>query len=343
MFELEFKDNFVQLGECLLRWLDSEACEPLMDNAIALSYRDNPFFTPYMQRYAMRTIAQTFLCREELERWLGNYSVTKNKKYTDWIGIIMAGNIPLVGFHDFLCVMACGSGAVIKLSSKDKFLLPAVFGLLCRINPIWRNRVQFVTEMKETINRYTNNFKGLISTGSDATKQAVSQEYAGIPMLLRGQRFSFAIISGYETKQELQALATDVFLYYGLGCRNVSYLLVPREYDFTELLKNFAQMRTLVADECYMNIYKRNKAILVLEDEKFLDGGFFLIRQTANVHSFIGELGYMEYGSESDVLAFENENWGKIQKKYRTFGLAQAPEIDEYADGTDVMDFILYL
>lgn len=343
MFEREFKDNFKQLGESLLKWLDHTVCEPLMDDAMALSYRNNPFFTPYMQQHAVRTIVQTFLQEEELERWLGNYPVIKQRNYTDWIGIIMAGNIPLVGFHDFLCVMACGSGAIIKLSSKDKFLLPAVFELLCRINPVWRNRVQFVPDMKGATVQYPDNFKGLISTGSDATKQAVSQEYAGIPMLLRGSRFSFAIVSGYETEQQLQALAMDVFLYYGLGCRNVSYLLVPRGYDFTKLLKNFAQVRTLVADECYMNIYKRSKAVLLMEGEKFIDGGFFLIRQTANVYSFIGELGYMEYGSESDVLAFESENWGKIQKKYRTFGLAQAPKIDEYADGTDVMDFILYL
>lgn len=336
MFESEFKDNFSQLGELLLKWLDNITGEPLMYNAIALSYSSNPFFTPYMQCHAIRTIVQTFLDRAELERWIGNYSVIKKNGCGDTIGVIMAGNIPLVGFHDFLCVMGSGRRAVIKLSSKDKYLLPAICEILCRINPMWRERVRFV----DRIDINFTEISALISTGSDSTVQAVAQEYAGVTMLLRGRRFSFAVLCGNENEQELEELAKDVFLYYGLGCRSVNYFLVPRGYNFEKLIESFKCMRTLAMNECYMNIYKRAKAVMMIEDIKFIDGRFFLMKQTDNVYSSIAELGYMEYGSESDILAFEVENSTHIQKKYRTFGLAQAPRIDEYADEIDVMNFI---
>ncbi|MEG1089033.1 MAG: acyl-CoA reductase [Bacteroidales bacterium] len=341
MFEKEFKDNFSQLGECLTRWLNNMAVEPLLDSAIAMSYSVNPFFLPYMQRYAIRTIAETFLVTVELEKWAGNHSVINSdkdkKRCLESIGIIMAGNIPLVGFHDFLCVMASGRKGVIKLSSKDKYLLPAIFKILCGINSMWQERVQFV----ENINVVLTPIAALISTGSNSTVQAVAAKYAQVPMLLRGRRFSFAVLSGKESRQELEMLAKDVFLYYGLGCRSINYLFVPIGYNFKNLIESFSCMKTLVANECYMNIYNRGKVIHIMEGDKFIDGEFFLLRETNNVYQPIGEIGFITYKSEMDILTFEKENANHIQKKYRTFGMAQAPRIDEYADGINVMEFIL--
>ncbi len=346
MFGNDFIYSFSQLGERLLGWLGGSLNEPVLDNAIVLSYSDNPFFTPYMQRRAVETIARTFLVRGELERWKGNYVVTaegyagKETGSGNCIGIIMAGNIPLVGFHDFLCVMASGNNAVIKLSSKDKYLLPALAGILCGIDAGWEGKIEFTGNMREYINMYPDKICALISTGSDTTRAAVAEEFAGLPMLLRGRRFSFAVLSGKESVKELEALAEDVFLYYGLGCRSVNYLFVPEGYDFGKLINCFSVMRELAGTTCYMNIYRRNRAVFLMEGEEFIDGGFFLINKASGVHPPVTVIGYAEYDSGSDILAFEEANRGNIQKKYRTFGLAQAPLIDEYADGIDVMRFI---
>lgn len=343
MFNREFTDNFTRLGKAVSAWLEGKAHEPVLDKAIALSYSDNPFFTVYMQRYAIETVARTFLVKEELERWKGNYVVTGRRAAAgdaQNIGIIMAGNIPLVGFHDFLCVLASGHRAVVKLSSKDKYLLPAVWEILCRINPVWRGKVAFTKDMEAYVNEYPDTLSALIATGSDTTRAAVAGKFAGLPLLVRGRRFSFAVLSGKETEPQLQALAKDLFLYYGLGCRNINYLWVPRGYDSRCLVEKLSGMRTVLASGCYMNIYKRQRAVFTMEGEKFTDGGFFLLKKTDDVYPPISVIGYAEYDSESDILAFEEENSGHIQKKYRTFGLAQAPLIDEYADGVDVMEFI---
>lgn len=346
MFDREFTDNFSCLGKALSAWLEGKAHEPVLDKAIALSHSDNPFFTVYMQRYALETLARTFLVKEELERWLGNYVVTGRRAEAGKagnIGIIMAGNIPLVGFHDFLCVLASGNRAVVKLSSKDKYLLPALWEILCRINPVWREKVAFTKDMEAYVNACPDTLSALIATGSDTTREAVAGKFAGLPLLLRGRRFSFAVLSGKETETELQALAGDLFLYYGLGCRNVNYLWVPRGYDPGHLVEKFAGMRTVLASGCYMNIYKRQRAVFTMEGETFTDGGFFLLKKTDDVYPPISVVGYAEYDSESDILEFEEKNREHIQKKYRTFGMAQAPPIDEYADGVDVMEFIFRL
>lgn len=343
MFKREFTDNFSRLGKALSEWLEGSTSEPFLDRAIALSLRDNPFFTVYMQRYAIATVARTFLVKEELERWLGNYVVTGSRAERQGaaiIGIIMAGNIPLVGFHDFLCVLASGNRAVVKLSSKDKYLLPAVWEILCRINPAWRGQVLFTGDMEAYVQQYPDKLSALIATGSDTTREAVAGKFTGLPLLLRGRRFSFAVLSGKEKARELQALAKDIFLYYGLGCRNVNYIWVPRGYDPGYLIEKFSGMRTLLALGCYMNIYKRQRAVFTMEGEAFTDGGFFLLKETDDVYPPVSVIGYAEYDSESEILAFEEANKAHIQKKYRTFGLAQAPQIDEYADGVDVMEFL---
>lgn len=347
MFSKEFIDSFSRLGERLLNWQGGATHEPVLEEAIVLAHSNNPFFTPFMQRHALETIARTFLERKELERWRGNYVVTGTPPEPEpaeagaYVGVIMAGNLPLVGFHDFLCILAGGAGAVVKLSSKDKNLLPALFRMLVEINPLWRGRVVFTENIGEYMRQYPDTLAALISTGSDVTREAVARQFVGIPMLLRGRRFSFAVLSGKENEEELEILAEDVFLYFGMGCRSVNYLWVPRGYDFTKLCAAFSKMRTLLGSDCYMNNYKRMRAMLILEGKTVVDGGFFLLLQTPDVYPPVAVTGYAEYDSETDILLFENQNREYIQKKYRTFGLAQTPAVDEYADEMDTMAFLL--
>lgn len=346
MFINQFIQDFSTLGQYLVKWLDGDTADPALDGALDQAYRINPFFTPYMQRHAIRVIAETFLSKQILENWLKRYFLTgcSPSGFDKVLGIIMAGNIPLVGFHDFLCGLACGRKLRIKLSSKDQILLPLLFDKLCRINPFWSDKVIFLNppgQGDQKLSRWIQDMQGvsaLISTGSDQTAVQISEKFHGIPSLIRGRRFSFAVI---KEGSNLEGLPEDVFLYFGLGCRNINYFLIPEKYDLCNLVEFLQKGRTLVAETCYMDIYKRNRAILMMEGVEFTDGEFFLLQPTEEQALPMGVLGYIRYQSESDITAFETEKIETIQKKYCTFGQAQAPAIDEYADGVDTMEFIL--
>lgn len=343
MFYDQFLRDFAALGRYLLQWLEGEISDHSLQNAIEAAARANPFFTPYMQRYAIGSQARSFLDENELSRWLRSYFPADSRELGNpvsapvrekTVGIIMAGNIPLVGFHDLLCVLACGRRALVKMSSKDSCLLPAVLDVLFRIDPYWKDRVHFTEKMPYEVD-------ALIATGSSETAAKVQKEYAGLPMLVRGRRFSYAVLEGRENAAQLGALGEDIFMYFGLGCRSVSYLLLPEGYDIGILTESLRPLRTLVAEKCYMNVYKRNKSILTMEGEDYTDGGFYIIRQTDEVFLPPGFLGYRTYRTAGDILEFEQKNSGRIQKKYRIFGQAQAPAIDDYADRIDTMKFIL--
>lgn len=347
MFHDEFIRDFATLGLHLRGWADGTVSDAVLTAAAEEARRENPFFTPYMQRHAVRALADAFLEEKQLTRWLRRYfpagaALPEPERFRPsradgsvaTVGIIMAGNIPLVGFHDLLCVLACGRKAVVKMSSKDNRLLPAVLAALGRIRAHWCGQVEFAERVPLTVD-------ALIATGSGETAEKVKRAYAGVPMLVRGRRFSYAVLTGKETPEQLRALGEDVFLYFGLGCRSVSYLLLPEGYDPAVLTEGFAPMRTLVSEDCYRNIYKRNRSMLMLEGEPFADGGFFILRQTPEVFVPAGVLGYRTYRSAGDILEFGRKNSARIQKKYCTFGQAQTPAVDEYADGTDTVEFIL--
>lgn len=344
MSQAQFLNDFSTLGSLLERWLAGNLALPEMERAVAASFSANHFFTPYMQRNAIRAIASRFLVRKELEKWLGNYVARlgggfKGKR----VGIVMAGNIPLVGFHDFLSVMAVGADALVKLSSRDAFLLPAVFSLLCSIDPGWRTRAEFTVSDGKS-GEYLSLFAdadALIATGSNKTKESISAVYGERPLLARGSRFSYAVIDDSNV-ENLRGLAEDVFLYFGLGCRSVSRFLVRRGTGLQALLYELEKGRELVAgNEAYMNSYRRLRAIYGMEGREFADGGFFILAPTEELFLPMGLLGYACYDSDRDLELFESEKIDSIQKKYRTFGLAQSPSVTEYADNVDTVNFLI--
>ncbi len=339
MFKSLFIDDFSALGQKLTLWLNGESKDIALDRALSLSELENPFFTPFMQKNAIAAIANVFLNRDNLTNWLAKYKI-KERFYPNKIGIIMAGNIPVVGFHDFLSVMAYGTKAVIKLSSKDKHLFPAILNILFRINPIWQDRVIFTPHIKEYLSREKNELKGLIATGSDSTISSIKNEFSNTPLLLRGSRFSFAVLSGNETDIELSQLALDIFLYFGLGCRSVSYLFVPKGYNWDRFLSATAPLKEHISHSGYLNSIKRGIALAKMEEIPIINGHFFMLKKGNRTPSQIGEIGFTEYDSDEEIEQFEKINCTEIQKKYRTFGKAQLPLLDEYADNLDTIDFI---
>ena len=342
MFDKEFINNFSTLGLRLLNWANCISSEPLIESAITQSEKLNPLFTPYMQRNSIVTIARFFLDSDVLVQWISKYNLNGDNKISGNnknILVVCAGNIPAVGFHDIMCVLASGNNAVVKLSSKDKFLLPAILDILVRINSRWEEKIKFIYSLQDV----SSVVDGGIAMGSNEAVAALEIGFPNIDKLLRGHMFSYAIINGDESDEQLRMLSYDMLLYFGLGCRSVSYLLVPTNYDFSRLIEACEQLRTLLDVNCYKNSYKRERAIAIMNGDCFIDGGFFLLKYTFDIDNNQSVIGVREYVCGEDLDSFEKENYNIIQKKYRTFGNAQTPKPCEYPNGIDTMEFILKL
>ena len=274
MRESHFINIFALLGKQM-----KKHNTPLLLSAMESAWKSNQFFTLKMQIDAMRNIADKFLQTSSLKWLLNHAGNAENGKWDKTVGIIMAGNLPLVGFHDLLCTLACGCNAYVKLSSKDRWLLPAIYCMLCDIDFYWCGNVVFDIIASEAsfesdfCKRVKGSFGvepcGLIASGSDDTMAEIKKELPRIPKLLRGSRFSFAVLEGDESDGQLGGLAEDMFLYCGLGCRSVSYLFVPEGYDFKRLVKAAKKMEIfLMAIPAYANSYVRERALLLMEEEK---------------------------------------------------------------------------
>lgn len=344
MSESGFLKEFSALGLQLREWIEGSRKIAGLESAVELAYKENEFFTPYMQKRAIEAIAKEFLEYGKLSGWLHSYGPRLKGGFPGKrVAVIMAGNIPLVGFHDFLSVMASGADAIIKLSSKDSILLPALFTLLCGINGSWEGRVEFVTSKGDGYG-YLERFAeadAIIATGSDMAKETIAKAMQGRPFLSRGSRFSYGVIES-ENIDSLEGLAEDVFLYFGLGCRSISYLLIKRGTDISKIVEELKRGERLVAENrAYMNNYRRIKAIYEMEGREYIDGGFFIMAPESEKGLPMGLLGYRYYDSQAEAEAFEREKAEKIQKKYRTFGTAQSPLVGEYADNIDTVGFLI--
>lgn len=344
MQENHFIKSFSLLGKEL-----KKLNNPLIMDAMHSARIDNPLFTCEMQTAAMNNIADKFLQNKQLQ-WLikhadNNENNLRKRGGNLWqktIGIVMAGNLPLVGFHDLLCTLACGRNAFVKLSSKDYRLLPAVYEALCDIDNYWCGKVIFYSDFSLLSN---DKPCAIIASGSDDSMDEIRKKSHRIPKLLRGSRFSFAVLNGSEDERQLEGLAEDMLLYFGLGCRSVSYLLVPEDYDFKALIKaankspkNFRQI--MMAVDAYKNSYLRIRAVNMMENG-CIDGGFFILRKSESFHPPLAQVNFEYYKNNEEIKAFENMYKNKIQKKYTTFGIAQRPEIDDFSDGSDTVQFIL--
>lgn len=316
-------DYLSGLGKRILGYLEGTLGWEELSEAIALSEEENPYFTSYMQRYALKTISTHFLDEKKLREWCGNISVLSNTKK---IGIVMAGNIPLVGFQDLLCVLVSGAEPVIKLSSKDKRLMPVLFPDLkyCSSQEL----------LAEDID-------ALITMGGDEAAAFYSKAFPGIPSLIRGSRFSAAVISGSETDRELNSLCEDISLYYGLGCRSVTYLLVNQNFDIQHFAKVMAEKSNTLVTKFSHSFFVKNCAVLTLEGVPFIAAEPFLFVESDEYFLSPGMVGYRRYSSEEEIEEFVKGNRDVIQKIYRNFGIAQCPSPDDYPDGKDTLDFCI--
>ncbi|MDQ3550886.1 MAG: acyl-CoA reductase [Bacteroidota bacterium] len=302
------------------------------------AYRHNPWFLPEFIEIAVQNISNRFLNREVLIRFVNNYNLPPNNVFSKKIGIVMAGNIPLVGFHDFLCTFLTGHKAIIKLSSKDDILLKHLVNKLKEYNEEAEQYVFFQDMLKDC--------DAYIATGSYNTSRYFEYYFKKYPHIIRKNKTSVAILTGEETTEEMDKLAEDVYLFFGLGCRNVTKIFVPYEYAFVPLLDAFNKYSFLSENNKYMNNYDYQLSILILNKKHYMTNGSLLVVEDPSVFSPIGQLNF-EYYSDVEALEQSLKSNEAIQciagAKNIVFGEAQCPAIDNFADGVDTIKFLLQL
>lgn len=324
---------FAALGTAIKNFTSTEF-EHICINAKA----HNNWFTPENVREALNGVKR-YLEREKLENWVSNYSLEPTVPKT--VGLVMAGNIPLVGFHDFLSILVAGHKAQVKPSHQDPFLLPYLTDILLEIAPDFKPKIKFADQLK--------GIEAIIATGSDNTSRYFKYYFSKYPHIIRKNRTSVGIMTGEESKEELYALGKDIFLYYGLGCRNISKVFVPKGYDFTAFFEAIAPFESIRENHKYVNNYDYNKSIYLVNKVPHQDNGFLLVASSPNLVSPISVLYFEPYDNPDHILHKLNSMADKIQcvvskeawfENSLPFGKAQEPELWDYADGVDVMKFL---
>jgi len=297
----------------------------------------NDWFTPDNVIAAIDAVAGE-LTIEKLTSWVNMYPGISNEINPKTIGVIMAGNIPLVGFHDFLCVLITGNKIVAKTSSKDSELIVRIGEMLCSINHGFSEMINFT---ENTL----SGFDAVIATGSNNTSRYFEYYFAKYPSIIRKNRNSVAIIDGNESDQELKDLGLDVFSYFGLGCRNVSKLFIPQGYDLKILLNKWECFSTVMNNNKYANNYDFNKAVYLVNRESFLDTGYLLLKEEKRLSSPVAVLYFEFYKSDDEVMhnigSLKDSIQCIVSRNETPFGKAQHPSLWDYADGTDTIEFIL--
>jgi hypothetical protein len=298
----------------------------------------NPWFTPSNTKMAIHGI-RSFLDEGKLGEWTSRYTLQPKRPLN--IGVAMAGNIPLVGFHDALCVLLSGHHLSCKLSSQDSILLPYFLDRLALIEPACSRLFSFEERLK--------NMDAAIATGSDNTSRYFEYYFRDIPHIIRKNRSSCAVILGEERDEDLDELSRDVYSYFGLGCRSVSKLFVPESYSFTNLLRIWEKNQSNVRHHKYVNNYDYQKSIMLVNQQPFYDNGNILLLENEKLVSPIAVIHYEHYRDQEDLADKINASQSKLQcmvsakgwyKESERFGASQFPDVTVYADHIDTLEFL---
>lgn len=332
-------NSLVLLGKQL-----SDLSSPELSDISEKAATDNPWFTVENIKSSLASIRDQYLTEVALDTLITQYKVDDNivsKK----IGLILAGNIPMVGFHDILCCYLTGHVSIIKYSEKDKILIPFLLHQLAEIDS--KSKDYFIAAEKLT------GYDAAIATGSNNTATHFRYYFGHVPHIIRQNRNSIAVLSGNETGEQLLALGKDIFSYFGLGCRNVSKIFVPKGYPLRRLFEVFEAYKDIVYHNKYKNNYDYNVALFLLNKENFLHNDMLILKESEQIISRIGSLHYHYYQSMDMLTEWITHHSSEIQCVVSSmnipgvdtvdFGQAQCPSIDTYADGVDTMQFLLGL
>ena len=316
-----------------------------LDAVIHRTAFNNGWLTPDNQRKAIQAIATRMLDADKLHTWAGRYFLPDAPALKN-VGLVMAGNIPLVGWHDVQCVFVAGHRAQIKLSDKDQYLLPCLLRMLKQIDARTTDYFEIVSRLRD--------FDAVIATGSNNTSRYFESYFSHVPNIIRRNRNAVAVLDGSETAEELAALGDDVFRFFGLGCRNVSKIYVPEDYNFMPLLNALHEYREIILHDKYKNNFDYNFALYTLNKTAFYMAGSIMLTENAGFSSRIAALHYERYDKtealEQQLAAHRDAIQCVIGRSgllsdtaVIPFGQAQEPELWDYADGVDTMQFLLLL
>ncbi|MFM2369022.1 MAG: hypothetical protein RL619_1322 [Bacteroidota bacterium] len=344
------KSVFVELGNFLSQFSEDNNSKKstvlhndlFFDNfieLITLSQSHNGWYTPEQVYFSIQSWAEA-LTEDNLNQWLSAYNFQTNESKN--IALILAGNIPLVGFHDFLSVLITGHNVLVKTSSNDQHLLPFLAKYIIAVNNELANKITFIEGKLE-------NFDAVIATGSNNTARYFEYYFKDKPSIIRKSRNSVAVLNGKETKEQLSALGEDIFRYFGLGCRNVSKIFAPKGYVFDTFFEAIFEYQDVIHYEKYANNYDYNKAVFLMSNFKLLDNGFLTIKEDKSHASPISSVFYEFYDDINDLqtrLQSENELIqcivsNNIIENSVNFGQTQKPKLWNYADNIDTISFLL--
>lgn len=348
----DHKSHLITLGKFLKQFKVTESSKDRnlpantrffskMEEKIETAVHHNGWFTRENIIFSLQRWSEA-LTEENLKLWLAEYDLSKSGGKN--VGIVMAGNIPLVGFHDFISVLVAGHKVLVKQSSNDQQLLPVIAAYLMQLDSRYENRIEFTKEKLE-------GFDAVIATGSNNTARYFEYYFKDIPRIIRKNRNSVAVLTGSETREELSKLGEDIFRYYGLGCRNVSKLYVPRDYDFDDFFKSIYGWNPIIHRDKYANNYDYNKTVYLMSEFKLLENGFLILKEDSSFGSPIATLFYERYKDEKELTALLKENKDRIQCIVKQkpengevmFGQTQKPLLWDYADNVDTIEFLLNL
>lgn len=325
-------DLLTRLGDYILS--DNEEWLQVQDRAS----RENGWFIPSFLQQSIQAIGQQYLQKDALQQWVAAYPAAAADHAPKTIGLIMAGNIPLVGMHDLICIWIAGHKARIKLSSKDAVLTTHLINKLIEWEPAAAGYLKTADMLKGC--------EAYIATGSNNSAGYFTFYFGKYPHIIRRNRSSAAILDGTETTEELEQLADDVYLYFGLGCRNVTKLYVPDGYDFVPLLRAFRKYNWLAEHHKFKNNYDYNLAILLLNKQLYMSNESLLLVENNSLFSPISLLHYETY-TDRDALVASLQMHADIQcvvgHGFTGFGKSQQPGLADYADGVDTMAFLTAL
>lgn len=349
--ELEKRINaFVELGKFLAQF---EQIDPVKDSSV--KYNDL-FFDGFKHQLKLAEETNGWFTKDNLiyslKGWSNQLTYSNINTFTlkynmisiscKNVAIIMAGNIPLVGFHDFFSVLISGHNVVVKQATNDKQLLPLIAKYLEIVEPGFKSKITFVDgQLKD--------FDAVIATGSDNTARYFEYYFREVPSIIRNNRNSVAVLNGNETKNDLEALSIDIFRYYGLGCRNVSKLFVPKSYDFKDFFQSIYSWHPIINQSKYANNYDYNKAVYLMSEFDMLENGFLILKEDHRYFSPIATLFYEFYDSKKNLKKRLQEDHTKIQCVVASnfsdseikFGCTQTPNLWDFADNVDTIEFLL--
>ena len=328
------KEALVKLGE----WID--ASDSVLHLLIKESCRSNPWFTKVSVEEALLSIAREYLERSALTKWLARYPSPNASPKA--VALVLAGNIPLVGFHDLLCVILSGHKAIVKLSDKDAILLPGLIRIMAKWFPKIEDQVSFVSRLQT--------FDAVIATGSNQSSRYFQKYFAKHPHIIRKNRNAVAILTGHETDEDLVKLGDDIFSYFGLGCRNVSKAYFQEGYDFGRFLSILNGFSHVMEHNKYKNNFDYHLAAALINRQKYMTNDCLILVEESAIPSRIGVLHY-EYYNQLAVLEEQlHATSDQIQcivsnqplQKLPTIklGNTQKPTLMDYADGIDTMRFL---